>query len=61
MGQLIAGTPVRNYKPEWFRHLVKQVDGKVDQHERPGYDSKEQSMLEQIGKLRLNEENAKNA
>jgi hypothetical protein len=34
---------------------------KVNQHERPGYDSKEQSMLEQIGKLRLNEENAKNA
>jgi len=39
----------------------ESTGNKVDLHERPGHDSKEQSMLEQIGKLRLNEENAKNA
>jgi len=37
----------------------QQVEEGRSSDERPGYDSKEQSMLEQIGKLRQNEENAK--
>ena len=59
MGQLIAGTPVRNYEPEWFRTLGNKWTEGRSSDERPGYDSKEQSMLEQIVELRQNEENAK--
>merc|ERR1712159_300156 len=60
MRQLIAGTPVRNYEPEWFRTLGNKWTEKANHtSERPGYDSKEQSMLERIVELRQNEENAK--